>query len=129
MSFAASVAAETRGVHMSRFVESLHVWRNRIGVSTLSALLAELRERLDAQSAVARFDFPLFLERTGPVSGGGALVAYDCSLEGQLGAGRSASARSRHACLSRASAPAVARSATTAHTTSAAASRSTSAST
>ena len=33
-----------------------------------------------------RFDFPLFLERTGPVSGGGALVAYDCSLEGQLGA-------------------------------------------
>src|SRR5262245_61789910 len=85
VAFAASVAAETRGVHMSRFVESLHVWRNRIGVSTLSALLAEIRERLAAQSAVARFDFPLFLERTGPVSGGGALVPYDCSLEGTVG--------------------------------------------
>jgi GTP cyclohydrolase FolE2 len=85
VAFAASVAAETRGVHMSRFVESLHVWRNRIGVSTLSALLGEIRERLDAQSAVARFDFPLFLERTGPVSGGGALVPYDCLLEGQVG--------------------------------------------
>jgi GTP cyclohydrolase I len=44
-----------------------------------------VRERLDAQSAVARFDFPLFLERTGPVSGGGALVPYDCSLEGEVG--------------------------------------------
>ena len=85
VAFAASVAAETRGVHMSRFVESLHVWRNRIGVSTLSPLLEEIRERLDAQSAVARFDFPLFLERTGPVSGGGALVPYDCSLEGEVG--------------------------------------------
>src|SRR4051812_42567657 len=85
VAFGASVAADTRGVHMSRYVESLHVWRNRIGVSTLLALLCEIRERLDAQSAVARFDFPLFLERTGPVSGGGALVPYDCSLEGQVG--------------------------------------------
>src|SRR5262245_66587021 len=58
VAFAASVAAETRGVHMSRFVEILHVWRNRIGVSTLSALLGELQERLAATSAVARFDFP-----------------------------------------------------------------------
>src|SRR5207244_1350048 len=87
IAFAASVAPETRGVHMSRFVESLHVWRNRIGVSTLLPLLSELRERLDAQSALARLDFPLFLERKAPVSGGGALVAYDCSLEGRLGDG------------------------------------------
>jgi GTP cyclohydrolase FolE2 len=85
VAFAASVSAETRGAHMSRFVESLHMWRNRIGVSTLSALLVEIRELLDAQSAVARFDFPLFLYRTGPVSGGGALVPYDCLLEGQVG--------------------------------------------
>ena len=32
-SFAASVAADTRGVHMSRFVETLHDWHNRIGVA------------------------------------------------------------------------------------------------
>jgi GTP cyclohydrolase I len=81
--FAATVAADTRGVHMSRFVECLHVWRNRISVLTLPALLEDICERLDARSAVARLNFPLFLERTGPVSGGGALVPYDCSLEGQ----------------------------------------------
>jgi GTP cyclohydrolase I len=83
-SFAASVPADTRGVHMSRFVETLHDWRARIGVETLSALLADLSNRLGAQDVVARFEFPLFLERVGPVSGGAALVCYDCSLEGRL---------------------------------------------
>ena len=84
VSFAASVAADTRGVHMSRFVEILHTWRNRIGVSTLFPLLSELSDRLGAQTTVAKLDFPLFLERKGPVSGGAALLAYDCSLDGRL---------------------------------------------
>lgn len=83
-SFAASVAADTRGVHMSRFVETLHKWRERIGVHTLSALLADLNGRLTAQAVVVKLEFPLFLERVSPVSGGGALVGYDCSLEGRL---------------------------------------------
>ena len=103
---------------------------NRIGVSTLSASARRTaratRRRL---GRCAKFDFPLFLERTGPVSGGSALVAYDCSLEGSPRCRAKHGARSRRASRSRASAPAVARSATTAHTTSAAASRSASAST
>ena len=84
VSFAASVADDTRGAHMSRFVEILHTWRNRIGVSGFFLLLGELSDRLEAEAAVAKLDFPLFLERKGPVSGGGALLAYDCSLEGRL---------------------------------------------
>jgi GTP cyclohydrolase I len=83
-SFAADVASDTRGVHMSRFVETLHNWRARIGVPTLSDLLAELSNRLAAQDVVVKFEFPLFLERVGPVSGAAALVCYDCSLEGRL---------------------------------------------
>jgi GTP cyclohydrolase I len=83
-SFAASVPADTRGVHMSRFVETLHEWRDRIAVHSLSSLLADLSDRLAATEVVARFEFPLFLERSAPVSGGSAFVAYDCSLEGRL---------------------------------------------
>ncbi|MBA3841950.1 MAG: GTP cyclohydrolase I FolE2 [Actinobacteria bacterium] len=83
-SFAASVPTDARGVHMSRFVETLHDWHRRIAVHTLSALLADLSGRLDAQEVIAKFEFPLFLERTAPVSGGSAFVAYDCSLEGRL---------------------------------------------
>jgi GTP cyclohydrolase I len=83
-SFAASVPVDTRGVHMSRFVETLHNWRGRIAVDTLSGLLSDLAERVDAETVVARIEFPLFLERAAPVSGGTAFVAYDCSLEGRL---------------------------------------------
>jgi GTP cyclohydrolase FolE2 len=83
-SFAASVAADTRGVHMSRFVETLHDWHNRIAIQTLSQLLTDLRDRMVARDVVTRLEFPLFLEREAPVTGGSALVAYDCSLEGRL---------------------------------------------
>jgi GTP cyclohydrolase I len=86
-SFAASVAADTRGIHMSRFVEILHDWHKRISVQTLSALLADVADRLAAEAVVAKLEFPLFLERTGPVSGRPALVGYDCSLEGRLETG------------------------------------------
>jgi GTP cyclohydrolase IB len=85
-SFAASVRADARGVHMSRFVEILHEWHRRIGVQALSALLADLSDRLSADAVVAKLEFPLFLERSAPVTSGSALVGYECSLEGRLGA-------------------------------------------
>lgn len=84
VSFAASVAADVRGVHMSRFVETLHAWHADIAVARLPSLLCDLAERTAAKEVFARFAFPLFLERQGPASGGGAFVAYDCVLEAQL---------------------------------------------
>jgi GTP cyclohydrolase I len=87
VAFAASVSQDARGIHMSRFVEILHMWRNRIGVTDLGALLRELSDRLGVPTAVAELDFPLFFERIGPVSGGGALVPYECSLAGRLVSG------------------------------------------
>lgn len=84
VSFAASVAVDVRGVHMSRFVEILHEWHERISVATLHLLLEELRDRLGADTALARFVFPVFLERAAPVTGSAAYVPYDCGLEGFL---------------------------------------------
>ena len=63
VSLAASVAADVRGVHMSRFVELLHEWHGRISVSELPTLLREVRDQLEAQSATATLGFPL-LPRT-----------------------------------------------------------------
>jgi GTP cyclohydrolase IB len=84
VSLAASVAADARGVHMSRFVETLHKWRSDIAVTRLPGLLSDLADRAAAEEVFARFEFPLFLERRGPVSGGTALVGYDCVIETQL---------------------------------------------
>src|SRR3954464_9477065 len=53
-SFAANVPADARGVHMSRFVETLHDWHDRIAVHTLSVLLADLADRLVARDVLAR---------------------------------------------------------------------------
>ena len=84
VSIAANVASGTRGVHMSRFVECLHAWHRQISVATFADLLADIAERSAATSVVARLDFPIFLERSAPVSGNGALVAYDCAIVGRL---------------------------------------------
>lgn len=82
-SLAASVPADTRGVHMSRFVEVLHAWHQQISVDDFAALLADMAEKLGAGVVVARLAFPLFLERAAPVSGQVAFVGYDCVLEGR----------------------------------------------
>ena len=87
-SLAANVPAHLRGVHMSRFVECLHAWHQRIGVESLAAFLLDLNERLEADAVVVRLDFPLFLERSAPVTAMEALVGYNCSLEGRLVGGK-----------------------------------------
>ena len=83
-SLAASVPSDTRGVHMSRFVEVLHAWHERISVNTFSAFLADVVDRLNGETVAAKLAFPLFLERAAPISGGTALVGYDCALEGRV---------------------------------------------
>jgi GTP cyclohydrolase I len=83
-SLGVEVPADVRAVHMSRFVEILNDWQSRIGVDTLPELLADVARRLASNRASARFDFPLFLERRSPASGGRSLLEYRCSLEGEL---------------------------------------------
>jgi GTP cyclohydrolase FolE2 len=78
----ASLDADVRGTHMSRFVEALHGHREDVTPRTPLVLARELRQRLGAHSAAARLRFPLFVERSAPVSGETALMRFDCSLSG-----------------------------------------------
>lgn len=64
---------------MSRFVEILHSHRGDFTMLTLPAILKQLRERLNAQSARVEVRFPYFLERVAPASGQSALLDYDCT--------------------------------------------------
>jgi MptA/FolE2 family GTP cyclohydrolase len=67
---------------MSRFVETLEQWSlaSMAGPRVL-AMLAELRQRLNAPLARARCDLTLFVERPAPVSGFSAQHAIDCRFE------------------------------------------------
>lgn len=75
-----------KGTHMSRFIEVLNAHRGELTMRTLPAVLAELKSRLDAETARIEVRFPYFLERKAPVSGATALMDYDCSFTGEASA-------------------------------------------
>ena len=77
-----------KGTHMSRFVEVLSRHQGEVTMRTLPSILKELKKRLDAESARVSVSFPYFLARTAPVSGGKALMAYDCVFTGEVNGGK-----------------------------------------
>jgi GTP cyclohydrolase I len=81
------LSAETRGTHLSRFLEVLNEYTGKLTLTELSALLRQLRERLHADSAKMEVDFDYFLLKSAPVSGVGGLIDYRCSFIGEDVAG------------------------------------------
>ena len=81
---AVDLPAEFKGTHMSRFVEALGPWSGGLDFASCKRLLADLRERLHASSAHARFAFPYFVTRAAPVSGSVGPMHFDCLLDGEL---------------------------------------------
>src|SRR5688572_31230584 len=71
-----------KGTHMSRFVEILHRERE-ISVESFGALLAEMTERLEADSGHIEMSFPYFVMKKAPVSGVESYMDYRCSLMGK----------------------------------------------
>jgi GTP cyclohydrolase I len=79
VSMAVSLPHHFKGTHMSRFIEVLNEHRGEVTLHTLPALLADLRTRLDAESAHVEVAFPYFIERVAPVSGARSLLDYACT--------------------------------------------------
>src|SRR5205085_9504658 len=79
VSMSVSLPHHFKGTHMSRFIEVLNRHRGEVKVRTLPAMLAELRDRLQAESARIELTFPYFLERAAPASGARAFMDYDCT--------------------------------------------------
>ncbi len=55
---------------------------------TLPAILKELKDRLEAESARVEVTFAYFIERSAPVSGMTALMDYECTFIGEANGGR-----------------------------------------
>ncbi len=84
LSLAVNLPHHFKGTHMSRFIEVLNEHRGEVTMRTLPAILYDLKERLDAESAHVEVTFPYFLERTAPVSGACALMDYECFFIGEV---------------------------------------------
>lgn len=73
-----------RGTHMSRFIEILNKYHNRLHIDTMSDILHEMGNRLEAEEAHMEMTFPYFIEKEAPVSKMKSLMEYECTYAGIL---------------------------------------------
>jgi len=77
-----------KGTHMSRFVEILNSHEKEISVDSFKEMLAEMAQRLEANSGHIEMSFPYFVNKTAPVSGVKSLMDYEVSLIGEIHDGK-----------------------------------------
>ena len=73
-----SLPHKFRGTHMSRFVEILNKHKNTIAMKNMKAMLLDITEKFDAESAHIEFEFPYFIEKEAPRSHSRSLMQYEC---------------------------------------------------
>jgi GTP cyclohydrolase I len=78
-----------KGTHMSRFVELLHGNEREISVESFRDILAQMTEKLNAQTGHIEMAFPFFVMKQAPVSKVESLMNYQASLIGELHNGQS----------------------------------------
>jgi GTP cyclohydrolase I len=79
-----SLPRNYKGTHMSRFVEILHTHKNMINMKDFPAILKEMKERLNAESAHMEVRFPYFIRKDAPVSGTPGYLEYYCGFIGHM---------------------------------------------
>ncbi|HEX2949409.1 MAG TPA: GTP cyclohydrolase FolE2 [Armatimonadota bacterium] len=85
ISLAVDLQHESRGTHMSRFLAILNKWQERpISYDEVGAILADARERLQADVSHVELGFKYFIPKQAPVSGIKSLMDYDVSFRGRL---------------------------------------------
>ncbi|EGQ63150.1 hypothetical protein GGI1_17393 [Acidithiobacillus sp. GGI-221] len=67
-----SLPAHLKGTHMSRFIEILNAHEGSFSVEGFGAVVEEMRQRLEADSARLEMRFPFFIEKTAPSPVSGA---------------------------------------------------------
>lgn len=71
-----------KGTHMSRFIEILHSHEREITVASFKEMLAEMTERLEADSGHIEMRFTYFVNKKAPVSGVESLMDYEVTFGG-----------------------------------------------
>lgn len=79
-----------KGTHMSRFVEILNVPGREISVDSFKDMLAEMTERLEAESGHIEMTFTYFVNKTAPISGVQSLMDYEVAFIGEIRDGQPA---------------------------------------
>lgn len=76
--------AAFKGTHMSRFVESLESFGEKLDYNSLKELLMQIQERLSARNAFISFTFPYFMTLSSPATKRKSRMNYEVTLTGAL---------------------------------------------
>lgn len=79
-----SVPAESKGTHMSRFIEIVQEDERALTPAGMVRILETMQRRLDAREAKVVVRFPMFMEREAPVTRSKGMVDVDCGFEGSI---------------------------------------------
>ncbi len=79
-----SVPAESKGTHMSRFIEIVQADERALDPGGMVRILRKMQDRLDASEARVAVDFPMFMEREAPVTKSKGMVDVDCGFVGTI---------------------------------------------
>ncbi|MFN7140713.1 MAG: GTP cyclohydrolase FolE2 [Limisphaerales bacterium] len=67
---------EFKGTHMSRFIEVLNAHGNVVHVENINDILYAMQKKLHAATAHLEMEFPYFMTKRAPVTGGESLMDY-----------------------------------------------------
>lgn len=84
ISMKASMPHHVRESCVSVFTSILHTYKEDISATIFPKLLAEVREKLQAEKAVIEMTFPYFIAKSAPVSRTTSLMEYKCSFTGSI---------------------------------------------
>ena len=73
---------DSKGTHMSRFVEMLHALKPEVSLKSFSTILEQMKSDLNAASAHIEMTFPYFIEKKAPISKSPGYMDYTCRLIG-----------------------------------------------
>jgi GTP cyclohydrolase I len=85
-SMSVGLGADSKGTHMSRFVELLEAQSAPFDRARMLAMAADMLERLDARSGTIEMRFPYFLKKRAPVSGVESLLDVTACWEARIDA-------------------------------------------
>ena len=79
-----AVPADSKGTHMSRFIEIVQADERALSPDAVVAMLRKMQSRLEAKEARLAIEFPLFMEREAPVTKSKGMIDIECGFVGTI---------------------------------------------
>ena len=82
ISMSVQLPQEFKGTHMSRFLEILNRYKDKISIVAISGLLEEMKKVLHSDESHIELTFPYFISKIAPVSKNASMMDYSCTFAG-----------------------------------------------